>query len=92
MDDMVPIFLRVRREDIAYIKFVVESYEGIGIVRTLDRHAAIIVVLSTGDFAAAVRDVVASIAAGLPCEEISRPAEAQEDWLLRAEDERDGVE
>jgi hypothetical protein len=87
MDDLIPIFLRVRREDIAYIKFVIESYEGIGIVRTLDRHAAIIVVLSTGDFAATVRAVVASIGARLPCAEIDRPAEAQEDWLLRAEDD-----
>jgi hypothetical protein len=87
MDDVVPIFLRVRREDIAYIKFLIESYEGIGIVRTLERHAAIIVVLSTPDFAGVVRDVVASIAARLPCTEIPRPPEAQEDWLLRAEGE-----
>lgn len=92
MDDVIPIFLRVRREDIAYIKEVIESYEGIGIVRTLDRHAAIIVVLSTGDFAADVRDVVASISARLPCAEIDRPPEAQEDWLLRAEDDGGDVE
>ena len=91
VDDVIPIFLRVRRKDIAYIKEVIESYEGIGIIRTLDRHAAIIVVLSTSDFAAAVRDVVASIATHLPCEEIPRPAEAQEDWLLRAGDEGDGL-
>jgi len=89
VDDVIPIFLRVRRQDIAYIKEVIESYEGIGIVRTLDRRAAIIVVLSTADFADAVRAAVASIAASLPCEEIPRPTEAREDWLLRAEDEGD---
>jgi hypothetical protein len=88
--DAVPIFLRVRPADIGYIKFVIESYEGIGIVRTLDRRAAIIVVLSTEDFAGVVREVVASIAEAVPCQEIATPPEAQEDWLLRGDDEDAG--
>ena len=30
-------YLRVRREDIAYFKFIIESYEGMAVVRTKDR-------------------------------------------------------
>lgn len=81
MRDVEHIFLRVRREDIAYIKFVIESYEGVGIVRTIDRHAAVIVILATPDFADTARHIVAAIADRVPCQEISRPPEAADDWL-----------
>ncbi len=83
MIDVLPIFLRVRRRDIAYIKFLVESYEGVGIVRTLDRHAAIIVILVPPDVETTAREIVAAIAAQIPCEELAWPPEASEDWLLR---------
>ncbi|MCJ7803927.1 MAG: DUF4911 domain-containing protein [Desulfobacterales bacterium] len=32
----------MRREDIAYFKFIIESYEGMAVVRTKDRHEAIV--------------------------------------------------
>jgi len=35
-------FFRVRREDIAYFKFIIESYEGMAVVRTKDPHEAIV--------------------------------------------------
>ncbi len=35
-------YFRVRREDIAYLKFVIESYEGMAVVRTKDPHEAIV--------------------------------------------------
>ncbi len=35
-------YFRVRREDIAYFKFIIESYEGMAVVRTKDPHEAII--------------------------------------------------
>jgi len=35
-------YFRVRRKDIAYFKFIIESYEGMAVVRTKDPHEAII--------------------------------------------------
>ncbi|HUL29785.1 MAG TPA: DUF4911 domain-containing protein [Thermodesulfobacteriota bacterium] len=35
-------YFRLRREDIAYLKFIIESYEGMAIVRTKDPHEAIV--------------------------------------------------
>ena len=35
-------YFRVRREDIAYFKFIIESYEGMAVVRTKDSHEAIV--------------------------------------------------
>ena len=35
-------YLRLRREDIAYFKFIIESYEGMAVVRTKDPYEAIV--------------------------------------------------
>ncbi len=35
-------YFRVHRKDIAYLKFIIESYEGMAVVRTQDPHEAIV--------------------------------------------------
>jgi hypothetical protein len=35
-------YFRLHRKDIAYFKFIIESYEGMAIVRTKDPHEAIV--------------------------------------------------
>jgi hypothetical protein len=35
-------YFRVRRQDIAYFKFIIESYEGMAVVRTKDPDVAIV--------------------------------------------------
>ena len=90
MTDVLEIFLYVRRPDIAYIKFIFESYEGVGIVRTIDPHAAIIVILVAPDFEELARDIVAAITEQVPCVEIPRPREAGDDWLLKPDSDDEG--
>lgn len=90
MTDVLEIFLSVRRSDIAYIKFIVESYEGVGIIRTIDPHAALIVILVAPDFAEVARDIVAAIKGQVPCTEIPRPPEAASDWLLQPDPDDEG--
>ena len=77
-----PIFLRVAPVDIALVKFVFESYEGVGIVRTLDRHAALIVALISRDFLADAWGIVADLQARIDCAVVEAPPDAGEDWLL----------
>ena len=79
--DLIEIYLRMRREDIALLKFVVESYEGIGIVRTLDRKRATVVILAMPDAIAHVRAVLDSLRDEIEWYEIPPPAE-QDDWLM----------
>jgi hypothetical protein len=35
-------YFRLRREDIAYFKFIIESYEGMAVVRTKDPREAVV--------------------------------------------------
>ena len=77
------IYLQVQREDIAYIQAVFESYEGVGIIRTVDRKNAIIVLLVVEDFLTTARSILVSLKNEVAVIEISRPADIGEDWLLQ---------
>ena len=78
---VVPICLALPPREIAYVKFVFESYEGIAVVRTLDRHAARLVVLAVPDFVADTRAVIDALVAEGVCTECGPPPGFDGDWL-----------
>jgi hypothetical protein len=81
---VVPIFVRVAPEQIAYWKFLFESYEELAIVRTLDRKEAVIVVLAMADYLPHVRAVLAEACARTGATEVPPPTDLSGDWLLPA--------
>jgi len=86
MTDVVPIYLALPPREIAYVKFVFESYEGVAVVRTLDRRRATLVVLAVPDFEREARAVVAALAAEGVCTETGPPADFDGNWLGPEED------
>ncbi|MBI3757213.1 MAG: DUF4911 domain-containing protein [Deltaproteobacteria bacterium] len=80
--DLIEIYLRLRREDIALLKFVIEAYEGIAIVRTIDRKKATVAVLAMPDLLHHLRAALESLREHLDWYEIPRPEE-QDDWLMQ---------
>jgi len=78
-----PVYLRVAPADIALVKFIFESYEEVGIVRTVDRREAIIVVLAVPDFLPVARDILRALQAEIPCVEVAAPPRDPDDWLMR---------
>jgi hypothetical protein len=80
--ELIEIYLETRPEHIAYIKFIFESYEEVGIIRTVDRKRAVIVLLAVADFVAVARDIIESLKQEVPLFEISRPADLGDDWLM----------
>ena len=87
MNELHTIFLRLAPTDIALVKFVFESYESVAIVRTLDRHAAVIVALINPDFATVARGILDDLHTRVAMEEIPRPDDIGDDWLLPLLDE-----
>jgi hypothetical protein len=79
--DIVPIFLRVPRREIAYVKFIFESYEEVAICRTLDPHAATLVVIAVPDFVAQAHRIVAALQAEGACDLIGPPPDFDGDVL-----------
>jgi hypothetical protein len=81
--EMLEIYIETRPEHIAYIKFIFESYEEVGIIRTVDRRKATLVLLATPDFAQVARQILLSLKEEVPLVEIDRPADLSADWLMR---------
>ncbi len=81
--DLHEIYLELRPEDIAYVKFIFESYEGVGIIRTVERKKAVIVLLVVDDFLNVARSILDSFQKEIPLMEIPRPDDIGDDWLLR---------
>jgi len=81
--DLHEIYLELRPEDIAYVKFIFESYEGVGIIRTVERKKAVIVLLVVDDFLNVARSILDSLQKEVPLTEIPRPDDIGDDWLLR---------
>ncbi len=80
--DLQEIYLEIAPEHIAYIKFIFESYEEVGIIRTVDRKKSIIVLLAMPDFVDAARAIVDSLKQDIPLAEIPRPADLTDDWFM----------
>jgi len=80
--DLEPIYLELPPEHIAYVKFIIESYEEVGIIRTVERKKAVIVLLAMRDFLDTARRILDSINNDVPMREIPRPADASEDWFM----------
>lgn len=81
--DLHEIYLEIRPEEIAYVKFIFESYEGVGIIRTVDRKKAVIVLMVVEDFITTARSILVSLNNEVSLNEIPRPADIGDDWLLR---------
>lgn len=81
--DLHEIYLAVRPQDIAYVKFVFESYEGVGLIRTVDRKKAVIALLVVDDFLNVARSILTCLKGEVSLCEIARPGETGEDWLLK---------
>lgn len=77
------IYLAIHPKDIAYVKFIFESYEGVGVVRTVDRKKSIIVLLVVDDFLNVARSILTSLEGEVSLSEIARPDEIGEDWLMK---------
>jgi hypothetical protein len=80
--ELEEIYLETSPEHIAYIKFILESYEDVGIIRTVDRKKAVVVILAIHDFLATARSILDSLKREVPLIEIPRPAEANDDWFM----------
>ena len=80
--ELQAIYLETPPECIAYIKFIFESYEDVGIIRTVDRKKSIIVLLAMNDFIDTAREILDSIRQDVPLAEVLRPNDITDDWFM----------
>lgn len=68
MSALKPIFLRIRSEEIVFFKSVLESYDDLGIIRTLDQRRGEIVILALESTIFEVERLLASLAGSVEFE------------------------
>ena len=63
-------YFRIRRKDIAYFKFIIESYEGMAVVRTKDPSEAIVELMIAPGWERDVDEVLDSLRQEMPIEPV----------------------
>ena len=69
MDTLSRLF-RIRRGDIAYFKFIMESYDGMAIVRTKDAYEAVVELMIAPGWEKDVEEVLEGLRTEIPIEPI----------------------
>ncbi len=87
---LVEIYLELDPADIAFVKFVFESYEGVAVVRTVDRKRAVIVLLVGEDWSADARRILNDLARTVVWRELPAPDPSRRPpGAIPGDDERD---
>jgi hypothetical protein len=63
-------YFRVHRKDIAYFKFIIESYEGMAVVRTRDPHEAIVELMVAPGWEKDLEEVLEGLRGEMPIESL----------------------
>ena len=66
-------YLRIRRQDIAYFKFIIESYEGMAVVRTKDPHEAVVELMVAPGWEKDIDEVLEGLRKEIPIELLPAP-------------------
>jgi hypothetical protein len=69
--DTRSFYLRIRRKDIAYFKFIAESYEGMAVVRTRDPSEAVVELMVAPGWEGAAEEMLKGLQAEIPIEKLS---------------------
>jgi hypothetical protein len=63
-------YLRLHRQDIAYFKFIIESYEGMAVVRTKDPQEAIVELMVAPGWESDMEEVLDGLRKEIPIESL----------------------
>ncbi len=68
-------YFRLHRKDIAYLKFIVESYEGMAVVRTKDPYEAIVELMVAPGWEKDLEEVLEGLQKEIPLEPLPSHSE-----------------
>ena len=74
--------LRIPPEHIVTLKYIVESYEGLAILRTLNRQEAQVVLLHPESSASTLEAILLELEKEFPLERLPLPESVPEEWYL----------
>lgn len=66
----VPFYYRVDRRDIAFLRFIVEAYEGIAVLSTVDQRTGLVVLHVPAGCQESVSGLMKSLSTGMRIDEV----------------------
>jgi hypothetical protein len=75
--DTTSKYFRLRREDIAYFKFIMESCEGVAVVRTKDPQEAVVELMIPPGLERDVEEILEGVRKEIPVEALAQEGDEQ---------------
>jgi hypothetical protein len=70
---MIKTYFKLKRKDIALVQFIIEGYEGMATVTTIDPHTAIIQISIIHDFISDMSAIISDLKNKYKMEEVDGP-------------------
>lgn len=67
----IPYYYRVERRDIAFLRFIIEAYEGIAVLSTVDQHRGIVVLHVPSGCEESVSGLMAALSSNMRIESVN---------------------
>jgi hypothetical protein len=67
--DTISLLIQIPPQEIAFLSFILESYEGVAIVRTVDPHKGLIELMVSPDYQQEIREILKDLAREFPIQE-----------------------
>jgi hypothetical protein len=72
--DTISLLLQIPPQEIAYLSFIMESYEGVAVVRTLDPHEGLVELMVPPDYQDEIGEILKDLAQEFPIQEVTSAA------------------
>jgi len=72
--DTVSLLIQIPPEEIAFLSFILESYEGVAIARTVDPHQGILELMVSPDYQEEMREILKDLSRQFPIKELNLAA------------------
>lgn len=73
MHEIFTRFFQINRRDLVYLKFILEAYEGLSTLSTVDQTAGIVQLSYPACFAGDMKDLVSALARDITITEVRHP-------------------
>jgi hypothetical protein len=72
--DTISLFIKIPTTEIAYLNFILESYEGVAVVRTIDPREGIVEVMIPPSYQKEIKEILKDLATEFPIQELTDAA------------------
>ncbi len=67
--DTISLVIQIPPEEIAFLSFILESYEGVAIARTIDPHQGIVELMVSPDYQEEMKEILKDLSRQFPIKE-----------------------